>query len=37
MPTDSNSHPNRLANETIGPLFADSIDQAVQAYRQSRD
>jgi len=34
--TSSDSHPNRLANETIGPLFADSIDQAVQTYRQGK-
>ncbi len=27
------SHPNRLANETIGPLFADFIIEAVQTYR----
>lgn len=27
------SHPNRLANQTIGPLLADFIAQAVQAYR----
>jgi hypothetical protein len=32
----SDSHPNRLANETIGPLFVDFVDQAVQTYRQSR-
>ncbi len=27
------SHPNRLANETIGPLFADFIIEVVQTYR----
>jgi len=27
------SHPNQLANETIGPLFADFIIEAVQTYR----
>jgi len=27
------SHPNRMANETIGPLFVDFIVQAVKAYR----
>jgi hypothetical protein len=27
------SHPNRLANETIGPLFADFIIEAVQTHR----
>jgi len=26
------AHPNELANRTIGPLFADFIDQAVRAY-----
>jgi len=30
---DSNSHPNRLANETIGPLFVGFIHEAVQTYR----
>ena len=29
----SNSHPNRLANETIGPLFVTFIDEAVQRYK----
>lgn len=28
------SHPNRAANEAIGPLFADFIVTAAQAYRQ---
>lgn len=27
------SHPNRLANEVIGPLFADFIIEATQTYR----
>lgn len=27
------SHPNQLANETIGPLFADFIVEAVQTYQ----
>jgi len=27
------SHPNQLANETIGPLFVDFIIDAVQSYR----
>jgi hypothetical protein len=26
------AHPNELANRTIGPLFADFIDQAVRTY-----
>lgn len=29
----TDSHPNQLANETIGPLFADFIIEAVQTYR----
>jgi len=28
----SDSHPNRRANETIGPLFVDFIIKAVQSY-----
>jgi len=27
------SHPNELANQTIGPLFADFIVEATQTYR----
>ena len=27
------AHPNELANQTIGPLFADFIDQSVGTYR----
>ncbi len=26
------AHPNELANQTIGPLFADFIDEAIQTY-----
>jgi hypothetical protein len=33
---DADSHPNRLANETIGPLFVDFVSQAVQQYRGPR-
>jgi hypothetical protein len=33
-PDESDSHPNRLANETIGPLFAEFIDEAVQTYKR---
>jgi hypothetical protein len=33
-PGNSDSHPNRLANETIGPFFVEFIDEAVQTYRQ---
>ena len=29
---EDDAHPNELANQTIGPLFADSIHQAVRAY-----
>lgn len=31
----TDSHPNELANQTIGPLFADFIAEAVQTYRAS--
>lgn len=34
-PDNSDSHPNRLANETIGPLFVKFLDQSVQMYRRS--
>jgi hypothetical protein len=29
---EPDSHPNRLANETIGPLFVEFIDEAVQTW-----
>ena len=32
-PDNSDSHPNRLANETIGPLFVQFIDQSLQTYK----
>lgn len=32
-PDEPDSHPNRLANETIGPLFVNFIAEAVQTYR----
>jgi hypothetical protein len=32
---EGDSHPNPLANETIGPQFAEFIDNAVQSYRAS--
>jgi hypothetical protein len=31
-PDEEDSHPNELANRTIGPIFVDFVDQAVQAY-----
>jgi hypothetical protein len=31
---EPNSHPNELANETIGPLFVSFIDDAVQTYKR---
>jgi hypothetical protein len=31
------SHPNQLANQTIGPLFADFIVEAVDAYREATE
>ncbi len=30
---EEDSHPNELANQTIGPLFADFIVESVQSYR----
>lgn len=33
-PDGSDSHPNHLANETIGPVFATFIDEAVQTYKR---
>jgi hypothetical protein len=35
-PGHSDSHPNQLANETIGPLFVEFIDEAVQIYKNSK-
>jgi hypothetical protein len=32
----ADSHPNALANQTIGPLFVDFVDKAVQTYRATR-
>jgi lysophospholipase L1-like esterase len=29
---ESDAHPNELANQTIGPLFADFIDQSITTY-----
>ncbi|MCP4423661.1 MAG: hypothetical protein GY803_04130 [Chloroflexi bacterium] len=34
-PSEAQSHPNQLANETIGPLFVEFIDTAVQTYRNN--
>ncbi len=34
-PDERNSHPNRLANEKIGPLFVEFIDKVVQTYKHS--
>lgn len=33
--SEAQSHPNQLANETIGPLFVEFIDTAVQNYRDN--
>jgi hypothetical protein len=33
-PDERNSHPNPLANESIGPLFVDFIDEAVGTYKR---
>ncbi len=35
--TEPDSHPNKLANETIGPLFVAFVDTAVQSFRQHRE
>jgi len=32
-PDSTDSHPNELANQTIGPPFVDFVDEAVQTYR----
>jgi hypothetical protein len=32
-PDEADSHPNAMANRTIGPLFVDFVDEAVQVYR----
>jgi hypothetical protein len=32
-PDRSDSHPNRLANEIIGPLFVEFIDEVVRTYK----
>jgi hypothetical protein len=34
-PDELDSHPNRLANETIGPQFVAFIDEAVQTYKET--
>ena len=35
-PHNADSHPNELANRTIGPLFVDFVDQAIAIYRATR-
>ncbi len=32
-PSGCDSHPNELANRTIGPIFVNFVDQAVRSYR----
>jgi hypothetical protein len=32
-PDDSDSHPNTMANQAIGPIFVDFVDRAVTSYR----
>ena len=32
---ESDAHPNELANQTVGPLFVDFIDQSVRSYSGS--
>jgi hypothetical protein len=33
---EADSHPNRLANEGIGPQFVEFVIQSVESYRASR-
>ena len=33
-PTEPDSHPNREANETIGPQFVTFVDMAIETYRE---
>jgi hypothetical protein len=33
--SEFDAHPNELANQTIGRLFADFVDQSVSAYGDS--
>jgi len=33
VPDATDSHPNELVNQTIGLLFVDFVDEAVQIYR----
>jgi hypothetical protein len=35
-PDESDSHPNRQANEIIGPLFVEFVDQAVKTYQAEK-
>ena len=30
------SHPTRIANETIGPQFVDFVSNAIEQYKQQR-
>ena len=32
-PDKTDSHPNKLANQTIGPLFVDFVDRSIQTYK----
>jgi len=32
-PEETDSHPNQLANEVLGPIFVDFVDTAITAYR----
>lgn len=36
-PGEPNSHPNRQANETIGPLFVAFVDEVVRGYRSANE
>jgi len=35
--SEFDAHPNELANQTIGPLFADFVDQSVETYTGPRN
>jgi hypothetical protein len=35
-PDSTDSHPNAVANQTIGPLFVDFVDEAIRTYRASQ-
>jgi len=34
-PDSTDSHPNKVANQTIGPLFVNFVDRSIQTYRST--